>query len=167
LKEDLYAHEIAINAIQNSSVTMFGAPTADFSMGGFKLIDVADPLLDTDVATRGYVESRIASIQAGGGGNAGDLPVREAIGWPYTDESSISTRLDGNAADITSLKATVGTPYTNANSVSTRLTTAEGVNATQTGQITNLNLAVGMPYTGATNLTDRMGVVEPKVASLE
>jgi hypothetical protein len=65
------------------------------------------------------------------------------------------------------LKATVGNPYTNANSVSTRLTTAEGVNATQTGQITNLNLAVGMPYTGATNLTDRMGVVEPKVASLE
>jgi hypothetical protein len=54
-------------------------------MGSFRLINVADPIDNTDVATKAYVENRITSVIGGGGGvGATDPEARSAIGWPYT-----------------------------------------------------------------------------------
>ncbi len=47
---------------------------------------MADPIDNTDVATKAYVETRINSVIGGGGGvGATDQPARDAIGWPYTN----------------------------------------------------------------------------------
>ncbi len=40
-----------------ASLTDLSAPTADFSMGGYKLTSVADPVADSDAANKGYVDS--------------------------------------------------------------------------------------------------------------
>jgi len=40
-------------------------------MASYRLINVADPIDDTDVATKSYVETRINSMIGGGGAIAG------------------------------------------------------------------------------------------------
>lgn len=54
-------------------------------MASYRLINVADPIDDTDVATKSYVETRITSVIGGGGVGATDPAARDAIGWPYTN----------------------------------------------------------------------------------
>jgi hypothetical protein len=51
------------------------------------------------------VEQRITTITGGGGGGiAGfDQSARDAIGWPYTNASSIDTRLESRNTDIDNL----------------------------------------------------------------
>jgi len=43
----------------NISLTGFAVPTADLSVGSVKIIDVADPTLDQDAATKRYVDTQI------------------------------------------------------------------------------------------------------------
>lgn len=47
----------AVTALTGQSVSIFGAPTGDFSMGGFKLTTLATPTADGDAATKGYVDA--------------------------------------------------------------------------------------------------------------
>lgn len=54
-------------------------------MASYRLINVADPIDNTDVATKSYVETRINSVIGGGGVGATDPEARSAIGWPYTN----------------------------------------------------------------------------------
>lgn len=88
---------MAVNAIQNSSLNDFGPPVANLDMNGYRLIDIADPLDDTDAVPKKYVDGQIQSIQTSladvtsalaaiNGGSIGslDAPARDAIGWPYT-----------------------------------------------------------------------------------
>ncbi|MBO0592022.1 hypothetical protein I2486_11455 [Cellulophaga sp. E16_2] len=46
------------------SLTGFAVPTADLSVGSFKLTDVADPTLDQDAATKIYVDTQITGSNA-------------------------------------------------------------------------------------------------------
>ncbi|ADV49572.1 hypothetical protein Celal_2280 [Cellulophaga algicola DSM 14237] len=46
------------------SLTGFAVPTADLSIGSFKLTDVADPTLDQDAATKIYVDTQITGSNA-------------------------------------------------------------------------------------------------------
>ncbi|MCR1026540.1 hypothetical protein NQT66_17085 [Cellulophaga baltica] len=48
----------------NISLTGFAVPTADLSIGGVKIIDVADPTLDQDAATKIYVDTQITGSNA-------------------------------------------------------------------------------------------------------
>ncbi|WFO17917.1 hypothetical protein M601_010150 [Cellulophaga baltica 4] len=48
----------------NISLTGFAVPTADFSVGSLKIIDVADPTLDQDAATKIYVDTQITGSNA-------------------------------------------------------------------------------------------------------
>jgi hypothetical protein len=107
-------------------------------MNGYRLIDIADPLDDTDAVPKKYVDGQIQSIQTSlanvtsalaaiNGGSIGslDAPARDAIGWPYTGTTSLDSRVNAFGADITSLKATLGNPYNNGNSVNYRLNVVE------------------------------------------
>jgi hypothetical protein len=46
--------------INARSLSAFTAPTADLSVGGFKLLNVADPVLSTDGANKNYVDNAVA-----------------------------------------------------------------------------------------------------------
>ena len=50
----------------NISLTGFGVPTANLSIGNFKLTDVVDPTLDQDAATKKYVDDQITANTADG-----------------------------------------------------------------------------------------------------
>jgi hypothetical protein len=83
-------------------------------MASYRLINVADPIDNTDVATKSYVETRINSVIGGGGGvGATDPEARAAIGWPYTNSDSIDARVTNHHDGIINLWSAVGSPYTN------------------------------------------------------
>ncbi|AIZ41654.1 beta strand repeat-containing protein [Cellulophaga baltica] len=48
----------------NISLTGFAVPTADLSVGSLKIVDVADPTLDQDAATKIYVDTQITGSNA-------------------------------------------------------------------------------------------------------
>lgn len=52
LADNIADLQTAVATIQGSSIGDFGPPVADITMNGYRLIDVADPINDTDVATK-------------------------------------------------------------------------------------------------------------------
>src|SRR5262245_20288236 len=53
-------HDAAAHA--SISLSAFAAPTADLSIGNFKLINVASPVSNGDAATKNYVDQRINGL---------------------------------------------------------------------------------------------------------
>lgn len=67
----------------------------------------------------------------GGGAFGEDTAARTAIGWPYTDADSLSTRVTaleagGGVGEDTEARNAIGWPYTDPNTLSERITTLEG-----------------------------------------
>ncbi len=54
----------AIGQIQNSSIADFGPPVANLTMNGYRLIDIADPIDDTDAVSKKYVDIPMEALQA-------------------------------------------------------------------------------------------------------
>ena len=112
----------SIQLLETASIGDFGPPIADVTMNGFKLINVADPINDTDAVPKKYVdalqaavttniaglETRVTTLEAGGGGggqtNASDLPARDAIGWPYSNAQSLNVRTNAVFNDLAIVK---------------------------------------------------------------
>lgn len=69
------------------SLSALAVPTADLSIGGFKLTNLGTPVADTDAAPKGYVDSAVAGL-------SWKDPVRAAT----TANITIATAL--NAADV-------------------------------------------------------------------
>jgi hypothetical protein len=86
---------------------MWSAPTADLSIGGNKLINVDDPTVPQDAATKNYVDTTFAGSGAlifQGGYNATTTPPSTGVkkGWTYV------VTVEGTASGYWSPKLEVG-----------------------------------------------------------
>ena len=107
----------------NISLTGFGVPTADLSIGTFKLTDVADPTVAQDAATKNYVDTEIntsnvladANIFIGDASNiaqpllvSGDATLANTGTLTITDDAIITSKiLDANVTDLKLDKANI------------------------------------------------------------
>ncbi len=86
-------------------------------MNGYRLIDIADPIDDTDAVSKKYVdgpmlavttniaahEERIQALETTPPSGA-DTMARTAIGWPYVNVQSLDTRMAGVFNDTAIVK---------------------------------------------------------------
>ena len=91
----------------NISLTGFGVPTADLSMGTFKLTDVVDPTAAQDAATKNYVDGAVGTINTltDGSiyiGNAGNSATQVALSGDATLDNTGILTIENDA--ITTLK---------------------------------------------------------------
>ena len=135
-------------------------------MNGYRLIDIADPINDTDAVSKKYVDGPMREVTTNIAGHeerihtletnppsASDASARTAIGWPYENVQSLDTRMAGVFNDTAIVKGRIGLDYTSTFSIDHRLKSIEGAT---TDRITGVETAIGMPYPESQSIRARL-----------
>ncbi len=110
---------IQVVAELSNTLDQFGAPLSDLSIGGKKLIDLADPSVSSDAATKNYVDGKtgfVAGVTIDGAGKPPStgskgylqIPFNATItGWTILADRSGSAQITVKKCSYVSFPATV------------------------------------------------------------
>jgi hypothetical protein len=104
------------------------------------------------------------TITSGGDIGSVDTDARLAIGWPYTDPYSISTRLSAFDTAVSTLNFIVGTAgYSDPLSLNTRVGALEAGGGVS-GPDNAARAAIGWPYINSSDINARLAAIESGTA---